>query len=134
MDTNEFIIILNKAMKEWKKTRIDQGVDSLSIEEFARELGASQPTVTNWLNNKHSPTLESIVNIAPKLAELLGPDIYEQLGIQRPDPTISQVIQVYDKASTEEKVEMLKMIREWAAERGYQVEEQLKRSDQENEP
>jgi transcriptional regulator with XRE-family HTH domain len=134
MDTNEFITILNKAMREWKKTRIDQGEDSLSIEEFSRELGASQPTVTNWLNKKYSPSFSTLRNIAPKLAELLGPDIYEQLGIQRPDTTISQVIQVYDKASTEEKVEMLKMIREWAAERGYQVGEQLKRSDQENEP
>lgn len=134
MDTNEFITILNKAMREWKKTRIDQGEDSLSIEEFSRELGASQPTVTNWLNKKYSPSFSTLRNIAPKLAELLGPDIYEQLGIQRPDPTISQLIQIYDNLLPEGKKEMLKRVREWAAERGYQAGEQLKQPDQENEP
>jgi len=121
----ELKIWLDRKFNEWQ---IEVG--RKTITEFADFLDIPRPQLSHYMNARNKPESENIEKIAAKL----GYEIYDILELKRPDPTINQVIQVYDKVTPEEQEEMIAMIKKWAAERGYPVEVQLKQSDQGNEP
>lgn len=67
-----------------------------TLTAFAHYLGLSQPLVTQYLSGKvKSPSDESL----RKIAEKLGPDIYDLLGLARPDPLIQELIVLAGKMS-----------------------------------
>jgi transcriptional regulator with XRE-family HTH domain len=134
MDSKSFSNVMNKALRKWRIDRINSGNESISIDAFAKYLNSSQSTISTWLNGNSIPRLGNLLIIIPKLAEILGPSVYKELGILRPDPTFNQIRYIYDTVSEEEQSEIIKIIREFADQRGYQVGEQLKQPDQENEP
>lgn len=60
-------------MQALKQYLADKGITQL---DFARELGVTQPTVSDWVNGDMSPSLERLKLIAVKtgipIAELVG--------------------------------------------------------------
>lgn len=60
-----------------------------TLDEFAEYLGVgSRVTLSRWINGQHKPDKESIDILAAKL----GPEVYDLLGLQRPDPQVSKIV------------------------------------------
>lgn len=73
----EFNDWLNAQFMKW------QGDHRRTITEFAAYLGVKQPALTMWLKDKN-PSRPDYKN-AIKLAAKLGPEVYEVLGMIRPE-------------------------------------------------
>jgi len=56
--------------------------DRRSISQFADFLGVPQPSLSEWMGNKYQPRGTSVA----KIAEKLGYEVYDVLGITRPLP------------------------------------------------
>jgi len=67
-------------MKKYLQWQQKEG-ELKNINEFAEHLGVSQPTLSMWLGGSHLPSKHS----ADLLAAKLGPEIYDLLGLARPD-------------------------------------------------
>jgi transcriptional regulator with XRE-family HTH domain len=63
-----------------------------TLDEFAEYLGVSRPIISHWLAGKRSPSPESIQTLSSKL----GPEIYDVLGLERPDPDLVFIAQQWD--------------------------------------
>ena len=55
-----------------------------TIDEFAYYLGVSQATTSAWMNGTRNPNKDNAVG----LSKVLGMEIYDVLGIPRPDPDL----------------------------------------------
>ena len=91
----KFSNVLNLALREWRKQQIDKD-ENYSIDKFAAQLGFSQSAISTWLNNKQSPNLESLIKITPKLAEILGNQVYLELGLLRKGESLKSYIELYE--------------------------------------
>jgi len=129
----KFSNVLNLALREWRKQQIDKD-EGYSLDKFAAQLGFSQSAISTWLNNKQSPNLESLIKITPKLAEILGNQVYIDLGLLRNGELLKNYIELYETISPADREEMLKTVYQFAQQRGYAVAEQPSKYDQENEP
>lgn len=104
--------ILNEAFAEWtKRQTLIKG--SKSTEEFANYLGYSQQAVNFWLNRKNKISERAIDTIAPKLAELLGTEIYKILGLPMPDKSKIELDNIWENLSNEKKSEILKLAKKF---------------------
>lgn len=56
--------------------------DRRSISQFAEYIGVPQPSLSEWMGNKYLPRGTSVA----KIAEKLGYEVYDVLGISRPLP------------------------------------------------
>src|SRR3990167_1834805 len=65
-----------------------------TIEEFATYLGISRPLLTMWMNGNKKPGKENI----KILAETFGVEIFDVLGLERPNPIHFYVERNWDKA------------------------------------
>lgn len=74
----------------------------MTLDDFAKYLGVSQPTVSSWLNGKRRPTGKNIDTIA----DLLGPEIYDLLGLQRPDPGLIYITRNWHHLSEDFKYQI----------------------------
>ena len=63
-----------------------------TIQEFAAYLGVSQPILSHWLNGARSPGPESLRLLSAKL----GPEVYDVLGLDRPDPDLAYITQQWE--------------------------------------
>lgn len=63
-----------------------------TVMQFAEYLQLSQQTVSNWLNGTRQPTGENI----RKIAEKLGLEVYDVLGLQRPNPVLHYITKHWD--------------------------------------
>ena len=66
-----------------------------TIQEFADYLEISQALLSMWMNGKRTPGHENIV----RLAENFGPEVYDALGLARPDPDLTYIDQHWDELS-----------------------------------
>ena len=64
----------------------------ISLDSFAGNLGVSRPLVSYWLSGKTKPSAENIRILASKL----GPEVYDILGLTRPDPDLQAITYVWD--------------------------------------
>lgn len=101
--------ILEKALAEWRKQQTLKR-ERISIEEFASFLGYSQPTVNLWLNKDRKIGESALSKMAPKIAELLGNEIYKILELPMPEENLVYIENNWEKLSLEEKREIKKMI------------------------
>ena len=81
--------------------RIKEG--HISQAEFARKLGINEQLFNNYINGKRRPEGENVEKLAK-----LGTEIYDLLGLRRPDPLLDKLIEAYDAASPEEKEEIIR--------------------------
>ena len=70
-----------------------------TVAEFADFLGVSQSTVSAWWNQTRSPEGENL----RKLANKLGLEVYDVLGLPRPDEDLHFISQNWDKISPAER-------------------------------
>lgn len=84
----EFSHFLEMKYLEWQQK---QG-QRKTIEEFAQFLGVSQAAVSFWMNGKRTPTAESV----RLLADIFGPEVYDTLGLERPDPDLAYLERIWD--------------------------------------
>lgn len=78
MDLREF---LNQRYVNWRADKI--GVAG-SISSWGREMGISPQMLNGWMNRGSIPRADSIA----KLAEYLGQDVYDVLGMVVPDDSM----------------------------------------------
>lgn len=55
-----------------------------SIEEFAIYIGVSQPALSLWMGGKRTPSAQTV----HLLAEIFGNEVYDVLGLPRPNPDL----------------------------------------------
>lgn len=70
-----------------------------TIGEFAKSIGVAQTTVSSWLNGERKPEGESL----RKLANKLGIDVYDALGLPRPDADLLYMQQHWDEISADDR-------------------------------
>ena len=95
MQRHPFSTLLERKFLEWQ---IEMG-QRKSQAEFAILLGVSRSALTMWMNGTHLPDRES----AGKLANFLGPEIYELLEMPRPNPYLQKINQVFERLSPEKQ-------------------------------
>ncbi len=93
MPRHAFSVLLERKYLEWQ---IEKG-QRISQAEFARLMGVSRASLTMWMNGTHLPDLES----AKKIANVLGPEIFEALGIPKPNPYLQKINQIFERLSPE---------------------------------
>jgi transcriptional regulator with XRE-family HTH domain len=74
----------------------DQGKRA-SLDDFAYLLGYSRPTISMWLNGTRIPGSEAIEH----LSSIIGLEIYDALGLPRPNPYLQKINQVFERLSPE---------------------------------
>jgi len=62
-----------------------------TLQEFADHIGYSRPLISMWMAGKRLPTEDG----AKRLADLFGPDIYDILGMPRPDPDLERLNKIW---------------------------------------
>ncbi|MBI2331701.1 MAG: hypothetical protein HYU84_06005 [Chloroflexi bacterium] len=104
--------LLDQAFAEWRKQEtLKRG--KTSIGKFAEFLGYSPAAVGFWLNRDRPISEEALITILPKLAELLGEEIYNKLDIPKPDKLFEYVSKNWDEAPIEERQRIAKIIQKY---------------------
>ncbi|MFA5874741.1 MAG: hypothetical protein WC832_12350 [Anaerolineales bacterium] len=91
---------------------------SVSLNSFANYLDFSPPIVNLWLNGSRLPTQGNVERIIPKLVELLDLEVYDSLGLPRPDPDLQRLSQVWPRIPKEYRQELANQGEKYAAENG----------------
>jgi transcriptional regulator with XRE-family HTH domain len=76
-----------------------------SQREFAEYLDLKPVSLSNYLNGKQMP----VGGTVEKLADKLGPEIYDVLGLVRPDKQLQELTSVWHKLDQEIKDQILRM-------------------------
>lgn len=76
--------VLERALAEWRK-RETLNKQKTSLPFFAKYLGYSRPAVSLWLNGDKDISEDALLHMLPKIASLLGLEIYDELEIERPN-------------------------------------------------
>ena len=73
---------------------------------FADYLGVSRMSLSRWMNGNNLPEKYYVDQIADKL----GPEIYDLMGMPRPDPSLMYIVKRWPALTTEQR----KILREQA--------------------
>lgn len=97
---------LNRKFLEWEQS---QGKRK-TLGQFSEFLGVSRISLSDWINGKYSPKTQNI----GKIAEKLGPEIYDLVGIPRPQPRqldekTEELIQLIGQFSPEVQMDMIRI-------------------------
>ena len=97
---------LNRKFLEWE---LSQGKRK-TLGQFSEYLGVSRISLSDWINGKYVPKSQNI----GKLAEKLGPEIYDLVGIPRPKPhqldeKTEELIQLIGQFSPEIQMDMIRV-------------------------
>lgn len=63
-----------------------------TLEEFANYLGVNRSLLSFWMNGTRVPNEDN----ADKMAEILGNEIYDVLGMPRPNPYLQRINRVWE--------------------------------------
>jgi len=85
-----------------------------TIEEFGHYIGVSQGAVSLWMNGKREPAADSV----KLLANVLGPEVYDVLGLERPDPRLVYIQQVWSKLPLEAQADLREMAERYVITKG----------------
>ena len=101
-----------KTVSEWLESKyVDWMAKSgrrRSIQEFAEWLGVSRPHISRYLGGSRLPSRKN----ADKIAAKLGPEIYDLLGFQRPDPLLQRLQAAWDWLVDQERRDIEKIVDE----------------------
>jgi len=77
-----------------------------SVSAWARILKVSQPSLTRWMNGDNPPSFENVI----KLAENLGPEIYELTGYEPPvkNTNLLELQKQLDTVSQEQREQLIR--------------------------
>lgn len=71
----------------------------MTLKEFSKQIGVSRAAISLWLNGERTPDQ---INLQ-KLAKMFGADVYDALGLPRPNPYLQKINQVFDRLSPEQQ-------------------------------
>ena len=117
MDLSRFTILLERVFLEYRIRQTRQRL-SVSLNSFANFLEFSPPIVNLWLNGSRIPTQGNVERIIPKLVEILGLEVYDLLGLPRPDPDLLRLSQAWPHIPKEYRQELADQGEKYAAENG----------------
>jgi len=117
MDLSRFTILLERAFLEYRIRQTRHRL-SVSLNSFANYMDFSPPIVNLWLNGSRLPTQGNVERIIPKLVELLDLEVYDFLGLPRPDPDLQRLSQVWPRIPKEYRQELANQGEKYAAENG----------------
>ncbi len=89
-----------------------------TVTEFARYLGLTQPTMTNLMNR----SVPSRAKTIQKFVRIYGPEVYDVLGMERPD-LITDLEAQLKNALPAEKDRMIRRIKDLAALYGAEIKD-----------
>lgn len=115
MDLSHFSSLLEKAFLEYRIRQTRQRL-SVSLNSFANYLDFSPPIVNLWLNGSRLPTQGNVERIIPKLVEILDLEVYDILGLPRPDPDLLRLNRVWSRIPIEYRQKLAKQGEKYAAE------------------
>lgn len=82
-----------------------------TVLQFAEHLGVSQQTLSNWMNETRTPQGDNVRKIADKL----GLEVYDVLGLERPDPILFYIQKHWDELPEEAQRALLEQAEEYVA-------------------
>ena len=94
MDLSGFPDLLDKAFLEYRIKQTRQRL-SVSLNSFASFLDFSPPIVNMWLSGNRLPSQANVERLIPKLVELLDLEVYDILGLPRPDQNLKRLTQAW---------------------------------------
>ncbi len=96
----------NKELANWMENKfidwIAQTGQRHTVTEFAEWLDIARPVVSRYLSGDRIPSGHNV----DKIAYRLGPEIYDLLGLQRPDPLLQRVQSQWDLLTEDEREEI----------------------------
>ena len=96
MDLSGFQNLLDRAFLEYRIRQTRQRL-SVSLNSFAGFLDFSPPIVNLWLNGNRLPSQGNVERLIPKLVELLDLEVYDILGLPRPDQNLQRLTRVWSQ-------------------------------------
>lgn len=91
-----FAKLLEEKFLDWERR---EGTRK-ALFEYANFLGVNRPTLSQWMNGKRTPQDKDLIEL---LARKLGNDVYDALGLPRPDPEFAYVHYRWKELSSEQK-------------------------------
>ena len=115
MDLSGFPNLLDRAFLEYRIKQTRNRL-SVSLNSFAYYLDFSPPIVNLWLNGSRLPSQGNVERIIPKLVELLDLEVYDVLGLPRPDLNLQRLTRVWSLIPTKFQQSMAEQAEKYAAE------------------
>jgi hypothetical protein len=115
-----FPAFLEKKFLEWQ----NKIGERKTVSEFARWLGVKQSSLSTWWSTDTVPSGESVRMLADKL----GIEVYDTLGLPRPDENLFYVQKEWDALAAEEQ----RAIRDLVAD--YRNKDESKRAHKKRTP
>jgi transcriptional regulator with XRE-family HTH domain len=87
---------------EWQQ----QAGSRKTAKEFAEYLGVGQTTISSWWNANRKPEGENLV----KLSKRFGIEVYDVLGLPRPNENLSYLQRIWDDLPPEQQSEVVSFV------------------------
>jgi transcriptional regulator with XRE-family HTH domain len=108
MTVMEFREWMLEKMREWEGSR------RKNYSDFARYLEVNQGSLSQWLSGSYVPGPDNLRKIADKF----GYEVYDVLGMPRPDPVVEEVTEITKELTQEEKDDLIRVIHQWLRDHG----------------
>lgn len=115
MDLSRITDLLERAFLEFRIRQTRHRL-SVSLNSFANYLDFSPPIVNQWLNGSRIPSQGNVERFIPKLVELLDLEVYDVLGLPRPDTDLQRLSQVWPRIPKEYRQALAEQAEKYAAE------------------
>lgn len=112
----EIISLIEDALVVWR-TKQTRARGNVSLNKFAEHLGVSRSLLSMWLLGERTVTHEYRTKIAEPIAELLGSDAYNVLGVIPPNPYLQKINQVFEKLSPQHQKKLAEDAERYIAKR-----------------
>ena len=106
--------LLNRKFLEWQSSSGKRQ----SIRSFAKYLNVKETSLSGWINADILPEGDNLI----KLSNKFGYEIYDIMGLDRPDKRLRELQAEYDAIPEDHKDDMLEVIRRWMREQGWKNE------------
>lgn len=101
--------------RAWLRWQLEEG-EKKSLSEFADALGCSQSYLSMVIAGRRKPSEEMVNRWSP----VVGPEIYDLLGLERPDPQLRKLRVKYDAIPPDDVDAFFEWIDEFMRARGYE--------------
>lgn len=115
MDLSGFTSLLDRAFLEYRIRQTRQRL-SVSLNSFAGFLDFSPPIVNMWLSGSRLPSQGNVERLIPKLVELLDLEVYDILGLPRPDPNLLRLTKAWSRIPVQFQQLLAEQAEKYAAE------------------
>jgi hypothetical protein len=102
-ENHKFNHWLENEYLKWQQERGRRG----RLVQFAKHLGISAPLLSHYLKGIRKPAGATV----HKIAKQLGPEIYDVLGLQRPDPQLTFITRNWNKLTEDQRAELIDRIK-----------------------